>query len=450
MKPICVISCPIDTFSGYGARSRDFVRSLIKEKNDEWDIKILPQRWGDTPWNFLPKNDLLRAYFTDTITQKPDIWIQITVPNEFQPMGNFNIGVSAGIETTIYPAEFIEGSNRMDLNLVSSEHSKKVALSTQFEKKDKNTNQTVGVIRVEKPVEVLFEGLDLNIYYKKPQDSGILKDIKEDFCFLYTGHWLPGKYGQDRKNTSVLIKTFLETFNGPGRKKPALILKTNHVNYSLIDREEILFKINALRDKTEGNLPNIYLLHGEMTDDEMNQLNNDPKVKSFVSFTKGEGYGRPLAEAAITGKPVITTNWSGHTDFINQNYNVLLGGKLENVHKSAANNFLLAESQWFSVDTAIASRAMKDVFKNYKRYWESSRKQTQYMKDNFSFDKMSELLSSYLNKHNKTPKHVSLQLPKLKKVGSTPSKIQLPKLNKIGDESKVNKIQLPKLKKINA
>ena len=418
MKPICVISCPIDTFSGYGARSRDFVRSLIKEKNDEWDIKILPQRWGDTPWNFLPKNDLLRAYFTDTITQKPDIWIQITVPNEFQPMGNFNIGVSAGIETTIYPAEFIEGSNRMDLNLVSSEHSKKVALSTQFEKKDKNTNQTVGVIRVEKPVEVLFEGLDLNIYYKKPQDSGILKDIKEDFCFLYTGHWLPGKYGQDRKNTSVLIKTFLETFNGPGRKKPALILKTNHVNYSLIDREEILFKINALRDKTEGNLPNIYLLHGEMTDDEMNQLNNDPKVKSFVSFTKGEGYGRPLAEAAITGKPVITTNWSGHTDFINQNYNVLLGGKLENVHKSAANNFLLAESQWFSVDTAIASRAMKDVFKNYKRYWESSRKQTQYMKDNFSFNKMSELLSSYLNKHNKTPKQElpKLKLPKLKKI----------------------------------
>ena len=137
MKPTCVISCPIDTFSGYGARSRDFVRSLIKEKNNEWDIKILPQRWGDTPWNFLPKNDLLRAYFTETITQKPDIWIQITVPNEFQPMGNFNIGVSAGIETTIYPAEFIEGSNRMDLNLVSSEHSKKVALSTQFEKKDK-------------------------------------------------------------------------------------------------------------------------------------------------------------------------------------------------------------------------------------------------------------------------------------------------------------------------
>ena len=53
MKPMCVVSCPIDTFSGYGARSRDFVRSLIKEKDSEWDIRIMPQRWGDCPWNFL-------------------------------------------------------------------------------------------------------------------------------------------------------------------------------------------------------------------------------------------------------------------------------------------------------------------------------------------------------------------------------------------------------------
>ena len=33
MKPTCVVSCPIDTFSGYGARSRDFVKALIKVKD---------------------------------------------------------------------------------------------------------------------------------------------------------------------------------------------------------------------------------------------------------------------------------------------------------------------------------------------------------------------------------------------------------------------------------
>jgi len=450
MKPVCVVSCPIDTFSGYGARSRDFVKGLIKSKGEEWDIKILPQRWGECPWNFLPYDHYLRSYFIRGIDQnsQPDIWMQITVPNEFHPVGkSFNVGISAGIETTIFPGEFLEGMNKMDLNLVSSEHSKKVALTTQFEKRDQQTNQIAGTIKCNKPVEVLFEGLDLEKYNKKPQNSGLLKDIKEDFCFLYTGHWLPGKYGEDRKNTSVLIKTFLETFNGPGKKKPALILKTNTVDYSLLDREDILHKINALREKTEGNLPNIYLLHGEMTDDEMNQLNNDSKVKSFVSFTKGEGFGRPLLEAAITGKPVICSGWSGQTDFIHSDYNVLLGGKLENVHKSAANKFLLKESQWFSVDTAIASRAMKDVFKNYKRYWESSRKQTQYLKDNFSFDKMVEKLNVLLPKVKSAPQTQQLQLPQLKKVGSNPTPIQLPKLKKIG-EKKATSIQLPKLKKI--
>ena len=421
MKPLCVVSCPIDTFSGYGARSRDFVKSLIQLKDSEWDIKIMPQRWGDCPWNFLSQDDPLRQRFTGPLQQQPDIWIMITIPSEFQPVGKFNIGISAGIESTIYPGGFIEGSNRMNLNLVSSEHSKRVALSTSFEKKDKKTNQSQGTIKLEKPIEVLFEGLDLDKYYKKPENSGILKDIHEDFCFLYTGHWLAGNFGEDRKNTALLIRTFLETFKGSGKKKPALILKTNTVNYSLLDKEHILRQIHRIKDDLTGSLPNIYLLHGEMTDEEMNQLNNDPKVKAFVSFTKGEGYGRPLVEAAITGKPVIVSNWSGHVDFIRPDYNILIGGELKNVHPSAANEWLLKDSQWFNVNTDIASRAMKAVFKHYKKYWENSRKQTQYLKDNWSFDKMTEKLNSLLPKAEAAPQTQQLKLPKLK----------LPKLKKI-------------------
>ena len=431
MKPLCVISCPIDTFSGYGARSRDFVKSLIELKDKEWDIKIIPQKWGDCPWNFLPQDDPLKQRFIGGLQQQPDVWIQITVPNEFQRVGKFNIGISAGIETNLYPGEFIEGSNRMDLNLVSSEHSKQIALNTQFDKINTDTNQKVGIIKLEKPIEVLFEGLDLDKYYKKPTSSksNILKDIKEEFCFLHTGHWLPGIFGESRKNTATLIKTFLETFNGPGRKKPALILKCNQVNYSLLDRENLIRQINRIRDMVSGNLPNIYLLHGEMTDEEMNQLNNNPKVKAFISFTKGEGYGRPLAEAAITGKPVITTNWSGHLDFIHPDYNILIGGELKNVHESAANQFLLKESQWFNIDTNIANRAIKDVFKNYKKYWEKSRKQTQYLKNNFSFDKMTEKLNSLLPKIEPAPQMQPLTLPKLKKTELP--KLKLPKLKKV-------------------
>ena len=208
------------------------------------------------------------------------------------------------------------------------------------------------------------------------------------------------------------------------------------VNYSLLDRETVIRQINRIRDMVSGNLPNIYLLHGEVTDEEMNKLNNDPKIKSFVSFTKGEGYGRPLAEAAITGKPVIVSNWSGQTDFINPEYNILIGGELKQVHESSANDFLLKESHWFNINTDIASRAMKDVFKHYKKYWEKSRKQTQYLKDNFSFDKMTEKLNLLLPKIEAAPQTQQLKLPKLKKAGEV--KPELPKL------------KLPKLKKIEA
>ena len=435
MKPLCVVSCPIDTFSGYGARSRDLVKSLIQLKEQEWDIKIMPQRWGDCPWNFLSNDNPLRQRFILNLTKKPDIWIQITVPNEFQPVGQYNIGISAGIETTVYPAPFIEGSNRMDLNLVSSEHSKQVALASQFDQKDNNTQQIVKQIKLQKPIEVLFEGLDLEKYYKNPNNSSMLNNITEDFCFLYTGHWLPGNFGEDRKNVATLIKTFLETFKGINKKKPALILKSNKVNYSLLDREGVLRDINRIRDKFKGEkLPNIYLLHGELTDEEMNKLNNDPKIKSFISFTKGEGYGRPLAEAAITGKPTIVSNWSGHRDFLFPDYNILIGGELKPVHQSTANEFLLKESQWFNISTDIASRAMKDVFKHYKKYLEKSRKNTQYLKDNFSFNKMTEKLNLLLPKIDASPQIQELKLPKLKKLEET--KQELPEL------------KLPKLKKI--
>jgi len=439
MKPTCVVSCPIDTFSGYGHRSRDFVRSLIEAKGNDWDIKILPQMWGSTPWGFLDKNDPLRSRFIGQLTQQPEIWMQITIPNEFQKVGKYNVGVTAGIESTVPPPDFIQGMNNMDINLVSSQFTKDTFSQVQFTQNDKQGNP-VGQVKLEKPIEVLFEGLDTGAYFKESSKSGLLDNIDESFCFLFTGHWLPGNFGEDRKNVATMIKTFLETFKGKG-VKPALLLKTNKVDYSLLDKEEILKHIRDIRNQfdSKDDLPNVYILHGEFTNEELNKINNDPKIKAFVSFTKGEGFGRPLLEQAVTGKPVITTNWSGHIDFIRPEYNVLLGGELKQIHPSAANKWLLKDAQWFNVNTEIASRAMKDVYKHYKKYIENSRKQTKWLKENFSQDKMTETLKGYMDQVNVSV-NVPLQMPKL----------QLPKLKKIGGEPKpeLPKLKLPKLEKI--
>lgn len=438
MKPTCIVSCPIDTFSGYGHRSRDFVRSLIETKKEEWDIQIAPQKWGNTPWGFLSEKDPLKTYFISKAEQsQPDIWIQITIPSEFQPMGKYNIGVTAGIESTVPPPDWVQGMNRMDLNLVSSQFTKDTFSQIQFTQNDQQGNP-VGQIKLEKPIEVLFEGLDTGVYFKEPNKSNLLNSIDESFCFLFTGHWLDGDFGEDRKNVATLIRTFLETFNKRG-PKPALLLKTNKVDYSLIDKEQILHDIRRIRDKFDykENLPNVYILHGEFTNEELNKINNDPKVKAFISFTKGEGFGRPLLEQAITGKPVITTNWSGHIDFIRPEYNVLLGGELKPIHESAANKWLIKEANWFNVDIEVASKAMKDVFKNYKKYIEQSRKQTKFLKENFSQNKMTETLKTHLDKINIVA-NVPINLPKLTRIDTSDTnsntelpKLKLPKLNKI-------------------
>jgi glycosyltransferase involved in cell wall biosynthesis len=434
MKPLFFISCPIDTYSGYGARSRDIVKALIK--SDKYDIKILPQRWGSTPFGFLQADNPEHKQILDCIwnqpqlPKQPDVWMQITVPNEFQPIGKFNIGVTAGIETTICAPEWVDGLNKMDLILVSSQHAKNVFESAAFEQRDKNqNNQLVRTIKLEKPIEVLFEGVDTNIYQKldaviESEVSDILDSIDEDFNFLFVGHWLQGALGQDRKDTGMLIKTFLETFKGKG-KKPGLVLKTSSATYSIMDREEILEKINKIREfvGNDNELPNIYLLHGELTDSEINELYNHPKVKAHVSFTKGEGYGRPLLEASISQKPVITSAYSGHLDFLDKDMSVLLPGQLTQIHQSAVvQNMLIPESSWFTVDYKKAADVLEDVFKNPKKYVEGAKRQSYRSRTEFSLDKMSEKLIELID--IKIPKPVALKLPQLKK-------IELPKLKKV-------------------
>jgi glycosyltransferase involved in cell wall biosynthesis len=430
MKPLFVVSCPIDTFSGYGARSRDIVISLIK--SNKYDVKILSQRWGNTPFGFLKADNPDHKLMMDCTLQgnqlpkQPDVWMQITVPNEFQSVGKYNVGVTAGIETTLCDADWIEGVNRMNLTLVSSEHAKSIFKNSRFEKRNTQTQQVEGIVELNAPVEVLFEGADLNKYkiIDLPSDSQVLEvlnDIPESFCYLFVGHWIKGDQGEDRKDISGLIKTFLETFKGQ-KVRPALIVKTSNATSSIMDRESILDKIRAIEEQVGGDLPSIYLLHGDLLDEEVNELYNHPKVKAFVSFTKGEGFGRPLLEASLTAKPVIASNWSGHLDFLNDDMSVLLQGEVKQIHPSAVvEKMLLAESGWFTVNYKKASGMLVDVYKNYKKYLDGAKKQAYRSRTEFSLDKMAEKLLSTID--SKIPKPVEFKLPTLKK-------IELPKLKK--------------------
>ena len=427
-KPFVVISCPLDTYSGYGSRARDIVRALVN--SEKYDVKVLSQRWGSTPFGFLKEDNpedkkLLDCILPPPLQRQPDVWIQITVPNEFQKIGKFSIGITAGIETDVCTHQFIEGCNRMDLILASSNHTKNILAKTVYDKKNKE-GKTEGTVKLETPVEVLFEGVDLEKYFHIPPNKlpktelvNSLNEINEQFSFLFVGHWLKGVIGEDRKNVGLLIKTFLETFRNKS-KQPALVLKTMSGPACLMDRDEILKKIDAIRKGVTGKLPNIYFLHGEVDDSDMNHLYNHPKIKAMISLTKGEGFGRPLLEFTQSKKPVISTNFSGHLDFLDKEFASLIPGELKPVHESAVQEgLIIKESKWFAPDIDFIQLLLKDYFSSYKAY-EVKGKQLGYRcKTKFSFDQMSENLIEIIDKN--APKKVEIKLPNIKKI-SLPKK----------------------------
>ena len=440
MKPYIVVMGPVGTRSGYGAHARDLVTSLIR--SDKYDIEIVALPWGNTPNDALDVNDethaaIIQRIARQNITKQPDVFIQISVANEFQAHGKYNIGITAGVETDAVPPSFLEGANRMNMVITTSEYSKS-GFNAVYDKIDEQTKQKSGELQLERPIEVLFEGIDPDIYRKIPR-AEIHDTIEQqmamvatDFNFLFVGHWLKGEFGADRKDIAMMIKTFCEAFkNKSERNKPGLILKTSHATFSIMDRENIMRKVQQITAAYGHRAPKIYLLHGDLTDSEMNSLYNHPKVKAMVSFTHGEGFGRPLLEFTVTDKPVIAPDQGGHIDFLKHGHP--LPTSKTKIHPSAADEFLQQDTNWFTVNYQYAASVMRDCVDNYKNYLKVAAKQKRLTETQYTMEAMSDQFVAMIDKAlDSIPQQVALQLPKLKKVDSAePPKLKLPKLKKV-------------------
>ena len=452
MKKVMLICAPVSSRSGYGDHARDLVTSFIN--HDKYDIKIMDVRWGDCPRNALDKNNEVDKKILDCILpelkmdQQPDIYVDIRIPNEFQTYGKFNIGITAGIETDIVSNSWIEGCNKMDFVIVPSEHSKEGFINSIYDKYNNlpdGKQEKVGELKFEKPIEVLFEGADDNIY--KPLNTDEMDkeffdwlndEVPEKFAYLFVGLWGKGGYGEDRKDIGTLIKTFYQTFANQ-KKQPVLILKTSGAGFSILDKEECLNRIKDIKSKfpNEFKLPNVYLLHGDLTDEEMNELYNHPKVKCMISLTHGEGFGRPLLETSMVGTPIITTSWSGQMDFLNPDDSLLLPGNLKPVPKSAVwKDIVVEQSSWFVVQEDTVPKAMNYVFSNPLEAKKRAKDLMEKNRKKFTLKGMEEKLDEIMEKHMKNvPSQVSLKLPKLSKINTDkqnePQKIKLPKLTKV-------------------
>jgi glycosyltransferase involved in cell wall biosynthesis len=412
-----VIASPVATQSGYGHHAREVITNIIEQRGSEWDVKLVSLPWGHTPMTYPISTDFQLRIIPLPLTEQPDVWVQISVPTEFQAVGKYNIGVTAGTEGDICPAEWIDNLNAMQLVIVPSEFTRNV-----FEETAKKHNKAITC-----NLQVIPEYFDELVYTNSEITETLtqLDAIPEQWAFLSVGHWLQGQVGEDRKNIGGMVHCFFNTFKDT-KNPPALIMKCSGATYSVMDRMEIEGKINQVAAMFgKAKLPNVYLIHGELSDAEMNGLYNHSKVKAMVSFTKAEGFGRPLLEFATTGKPILAPHYSGQTDFLKKDFICALPGTLTPIHATAQNEFLIGEAKWFSVDYGYASKMMQDVIKNYKTWLEQGKRQRYFVNTTFTRTAIAKTYATVLeiadNGLSSIPKPVELKLPTL----------TLPKLQKI-------------------
>jgi glycosyltransferase involved in cell wall biosynthesis len=383
MKKTVLIKAPLLTRSGYGEQARFALRSL-REREDLFDIYIQPLQWGKTSW--IPDMTEERLWI-DSVIEKTihyiqqggtfDISLQVTIPNEFERIAKYNVGYTAGIETTKVSHNWLQKCNEMDKIITISSHSKNVFENTEFEGTNTQTGQKV-ILKNHTPVE--FVNYPTKTFSDLPQ---LDLDIDTDYNFLVIAQFGP------RKNLQNTIRWFVEEFRN---ENVGMVLKTNAAKNCLMDRRRLHSDLTKFIKEMGEKRCKVYILHGDMTDEEIHSLYVHPKLNAFVSLAHGEGFGLPLFEAAYSGMPVVATGWSGQLDFLVDEegqehfYNVAFD--LQPVQKEVHwDGVIIPESMWAFPRENSAKQQMRKCYEE-RDNTESTVSYKDELHERFSGEKM--------------------------------------------------------------
>jgi hypothetical protein len=302
-----LIRGPALSRSGYGEQTR-FALNALRAYSDIYEIYLQNIAWGQTGHinEDTEEKQWIEGLLLKTAMYKQqggtyDVSLQVTIPNEWKHLAPINIGYTAGIETTKVAPDWLEKGNMMDKVIVVSNHSKEVFEETVYSAVHPDKSEKMVILKLETPVDVI------NYAVRKNEPADLNLELDYDFNFLCMAQWGP------RKNLKNTIKWFMEeNFD----QEVGLVVKTFLRNNSFIDREHVNNALRQILNEFEDSKCKIYLLHGDMSQEELAGLYTHPKIKAMVTATHGEGFGLPLFEAACHGLPVIAPGWSGQRDFL--------------------------------------------------------------------------------------------------------------------------------------
>lgn len=110
------------------------------------------------------------------------------------------------------------------------------------------------------------------------------------------------------------------------------------------------------RRASNPQYPHVVVIEDDITDSELKALYTQCDV--LVQPACAEGFGLPMAEAMLSGIPVITTGWSGQLEFCTNQTAWLVDYKFT----SAKTHFELFFSAWAEVDVNDLAAKMKEVY----------------------------------------------------------------------------------------
>jgi len=400
MKRI-VVRGPALSRSGYGEQTRFALRSLRKHEHEKFDIYLINLNWGKTGW--IPEDTEERRWI-DTLIIKTaqfieskgtfDASLQVTIPNEWEPLAPVNIGYTAGTESTKISPEWFQKILEMDSVIVPSHHSKASFENTTFDVKNEQTGEVHNNFKCSDETPITVVNFPVR-EYEPAKMEGL--DFDTDFNFLTVAQWGP------RKNIKDTITWFVEEFVD---QEVGLVLKVSTKCDSIIDRHYTKKRIKNILENYPDRKCKVYLLHGSLTEEEMTAVYTHPKIKALVSVSHGEGFGLPIFEAAHNGLPVVCPAWSGQCDFMFAPKKDKKGKVKNKAHftkvaydikpvsdKDIWEPIITKGSMWCYPSQGSFKMKLREVFKNYDRCKKQAKTLQKHILKNFKAeDKYDEIV----------------------------------------------------------